>query len=297
MFIGIFSERKTWEVRELIKAAERRGHEVKMIDYIPLLMYSGYKKIDVLNTKIPDVIIFTLLKVTAIPGVDKKIEDDVGLVLMQHFERMGVEIINTAQAIAESEHKYNAHLQLMQNNLPTPVTCYAQTPAVAFQFIDEVIGYPAVIKPLFGCQGQGITKVNNAKEAKADLSARNTYPLIVEEYIEKVGNRDIRVFTVGSEAIAGMYRIAKKNTFITNAHAGGTVKGLKSVPEELGELAVKAAESLNLKISGIDVMEDPERGYLIAETNSVPGFAWLYDATNVNMAPKIIEHAEELVKK
>lgn len=287
----------TWESQQVKNEIIKRGCKFTWIDPAKIVMISGSVNplFEISEYGNPDVVLFRLMAIgLKIPK--KKFVDDIGLAILTFFEAAGVPTMNPSYAIRNSMHKHYAHVLLTKAGLPTPLSCYAQTPEVALKALKK-IGYPAVIKPLMGSQGKGVVKVNSPEEAEKDLLERLEYPVIIEEYVEKVGNRDTRVFVVGEQAIAAMHRIAKPGTFITNVHMGGSVKGLYPVPDDLAELAIKAAKTLNLIMAGIDIMEDPDRGYMILETNSVPGFQGLYKATGVNMAPFIVEKAIELAKK
>ncbi len=298
--IGILGRPKEWESRQVHEAAKKAGHEAFWIDWTKLGLVLGVDgtRSEVREAEKADVILFRLHKIRKyeIFGRAVPAEDDASLAIAACFEQMGIPVINCAESVSISQSKYYARLLTMKAGLPAPLTCYAYDAETALRLLDEVIGYPAVIKPIAGSWGKGITKVHNRAEAEQDLKMRESFPVIIEEYVEKVGNRDIRVFVIGDEAVAAMYRIAREGTFITNVHRGGRVKGLETIPEDLAEMSVKGAKAVGLGYAGMDFMEDPQRGYLFIETNSVPGFWGLMHATGKNMAPKIVEYLVKVAK-
>src|SRR2546426_11220800 len=89
----------------------------------------------------------------------------------------------------------------------------ALTPAAALKALDE-IGYPAVLKPPVGSWGRLMAKVDDREEAeqiiehKTALGSPNHSIFYVQEYVEKP-ERDLRVFVVGDEVVAAMYRYSK----------------------------------------------------------------------------------------
>lgn len=297
--IGLMSS-KVWASIRIYEVAKEMGVEVGWIRYTRLRAYCMLDKphVRLWQPEIePDVVIFRLPAIFQVKGVEKKYEDDVGLTLLAHLEAMGIPAINGHHQIHVSEHKHLSRLALASKGIPIPLTGYAQTPEAALDLLDNVIGYPAVIKPLMGTWGRGVVRVDSREEAERDLKGREVFPVVVEEYVEKVGNRDMRIFVVGEEAVAGMYRIAQPGDFITNVHRGGRVKGMERVPDEVAEMAVKASRAVGLEMAGIDIMEHPEEGYMVIETNSVPGFEGLYRATGIDVSRKIVEHAVRLAKK
>jgi glutathione synthase/RimK-type ligase-like ATP-grasp enzyme len=70
-----------------------------------------------------------------------------------------------------------------------------------------------------------------------------------------------------------MERRSLTGGFKSNVSLGG-VGVAYNPPPEMAELAVKAADILDLDITGIDILLD-EEGYRICEANSAPGFQGL----------------------
>ncbi|GAG87402.1 unnamed protein product, partial [marine sediment metagenome] len=112
----------------------------------------------------------------------------------------------------------------------------------------------------------------------------------LQEFIEHY-NRDIRILVMGNRVVAGMYRVG--DDWKTNIYAGAKAKPLE-VSKELENLAIKAAQVTKTAIAGVDIVES-DRGYLVLEVNSIPGFTALQTVSDVNIAEEIISYFLEAI--
>jgi [lysine-biosynthesis-protein LysW]--L-2-aminoadipate ligase len=67
--------------------------------------------------------------------------------------------------------------------------------------------------------------------------------------------------------------------------------------EELRELSLKTAETLGVEIAGLDVFEDPERGYLVNEVNAVPDFRNTVAVTGYDLPGRIVEYLASTTRR
>ncbi len=213
------------------------------------------------------------------------------------LEASGSRVINSSSAIRTANDKLLTHATLVRAGVPTPRTGAAFTPEKALDLAAE-IGYPVVIKPVSGSWGRMVAVARDEEELRALLEYRSYLPgidsrvFVVQEFIKKPG-RDIRVFVIGGAAVAAIYRTSEH--WITN-----TARGSRAVPaevnEELAEVAVKAAEAVGTEIAGVDVMEDPRRGYLVNEVNPVPEFKNTVRASGISLHEHIAEYVVAVAK-
>jgi RimK family alpha-L-glutamate ligase len=193
--------------------------------------------------------------------------------------------LDLLNAIEESD-KFLTSLYLEKNNIPTPKTIICESPDDALASFDE-LGGDMVLKPLYGSKGIGVTRINDkafAENVIYGLSRLNEV-FYLQEFIEHY-NRDIRILVLGDKAIAGMYRVS--NSWKTNIHAGATMEPLK-MTTELEKLAIKAAQITKTEIAGVDIIES-EKGLLVLEVNSIPGFTALQKVTDINIAEEMINY-------
>jgi len=83
--------------------------------------------------------------------------------------------------------------------------------------------------------------------------------------------------------------------FRANIHAGG--KGeIVELSKAEHDMAVKAAEILNLHIAGVDILQS-DQGPLLLEVNSSPGLQGIEKATKIDIAQEIIRYIEIQIKR
>ena len=115
----------------------------------------------------------------------------------------------------------------------------------------------------------------------------------IQEYVRKPG-RDIRAMCIGGEAPAAIYRVSSH--WITNTARGGRAEPAR-VDGELEDLVVRSCEAVGVEVGGVDVVEDPERGYLVLEVNAVPEFKNIVRVTGVNVPGLIAEYLVSRVRR
>ena len=119
---------------------------------------------------------------------------------------------------------------------------------------------------------------------------RKRKPFLVQEYIKESKGSDLRCFVVGGRVVAAMRRTAASGDFRANIHAGG--KGeIVELSKAEHDMAVKAAEILNLHIAGVDILRS-DQGPLLLEVNSSPGLQGIEKATKIDIAQEIIRYIE-----
>jgi ribosomal protein S6--L-glutamate ligase len=88
-----------------------------------------------------------------------------------------------------------------------------------------------------------------------------------------------------------MRRVAAGSEFRSNFHLGGSVEKVEISPK-LAQIAVNAAQILELDIAGVDLLES-ERGALVLEVNSSPGLEGIEKASRVNVAGAVANFLNE----
>lgn len=241
----------------------------------------------------------------AIPRLDAAVVRGIGLVssteilfkrldILRQLEFLGTLVVNPANSLISARDKFMALLKLREAGLPVPDTAVVED---VFEVSEITKRWGTVVlKPLMGSMGYGSIKVSDPDVAFMIAKTWITHgqPVYIQKY-ERKGNRDIRIFVVGDEALGAIYRYAPPNTWKTNVAQGARVERAP-LDEELRELAIKASKTLGLLYSGIDVGET-ERGYVIYEVNSSPHWTGFMNATGINPAEKIASLVLNLVKR
>ena len=67
--------------------------------------------------------------------------------VIRHFERMGVPVINSSEAIDNVKDKLYTHQILAQSNLDIPKTMLLRYP-IDIDFVEKNIGFPVIVKKI-----------------------------------------------------------------------------------------------------------------------------------------------------
>lgn len=273
--------------KRLLEAAEARGHSLRIVNTLHCYMNitSGHPEVlydgEVLSG-------FDAI----IPRIGASITF-YGLAVLRQFEMMGVYVLNSSLAINMSRDKLRS-LQLMaRDGLGLPVTAFAHDAKVTEQVLAAVGGAPVVIKLLEGTQGIGVVLGETHKSAMSIIEAFRgaNVNILVQEFIEEAGASDIRAFVIGDQVVAAMKRTGAKGDFRSNVHRGGSTENIELTEAEV-DTALRAAKSMGLNVSGVDLMRS-KRGPVVVEANSSPGLEGIETTTGVDIAGKIIEYIEK----
>jgi len=206
--------------------------------------------------------------------------------LLNAMEEYGLKLINSRESLEIASDKFLTSIYLDRYNIPTPKTIICENSNDALDSFEE-LGGDIILKPLYGSKGIGITRINDrgfAENVIYSLGQLNDV-FYIQEFIQH-NNRDIRVLVLGNKAIAGMYRVS--NNWKTNIHSGATMEPIE-LTEDITNLALKAAKITKTEIAGVDIVES-EKGLLVLEVNSIPGFTALQKVTEINLAEEIVSY-------
>jgi ribosomal protein S6--L-glutamate ligase len=92
-----------------------------------------------------------------------------------------------------------------------------------------------------------------------------------------------------------MRRTARQGEFRSNLHRGGASHRIE-LPPEYARAALDAARIMGLGVAGVDLLES-KAGPRVIEVNSSPGLRGIERTTGVDVAQRIIVHAEKLATR
>lgn len=291
MKLAILSRRKDiYSTRRLREAAEERGHETFVLDYLrchmnisadePSIYYKG-RKLPLFDAIIPRI------------GTSRTFY---GTAVVRQFETIGTFSINSSLSITRSRDKLRSLQLLSKKGIGLPITGIAHSVHDVGRLIKLVGGPPLVVKLVEGTQGVGVVLVETQEAAYSVIEAFMglNANIIIQEFIKEAQGADIRCFVIGDQVVAAMKRQAEPGDFRSNIHQGGTAEVIKISRAER-ETAIKAAKIMGLKMAGVDLLRS-KRGPLLMEVNSSPGLEGIETATNKDIATLIIKHIEKNAK-
>ncbi len=219
------------------------------------------------------------------------------LAVIRQFERMGVAMVNGAEAVDACADKLQTLQLLSASGLPIPKTILAKFP-VDVDVIECELGFPVVVKKLRSTRGAGVVLCQD-RDQFDDLAsllgdAGHQSDFIFQQYIASSHGRDVRLLVIGNEVAAAMERRSITGSFKSNISLGGVGECI-APPEGMAQLAIEAARTLRLDVAGIDVLYD-ETGFRICEANSSPGFVGLEKACPVSIPDRVFDYVTARLK-
>ena len=218
-----------------------------------------------------------------------------GLYATRVLNGWGIPTVNSAQVAATCGDKLATSAALQAAGVPQPEVRVAFTAEAALSAMDE-LGYPVVLKPVVGSWGRLVSKVNDREAAEALLEHREVLGnwqqqiYYMQGYIEKPG-RDIRAYVIGERTIAASYR--SSSHWITNTARGGR-GSVCAITPELDAICQAAARAVGGGVLAVDVLEDPQRGFLINEVNHTMEFHSSAPATGVDIPGLVVDYTAEI---
>jgi [lysine-biosynthesis-protein LysW]---L-2-aminoadipate ligase len=215
-----------------------------------------------------------------------------GLYSCQVLNAWGIPTVNSARVAAVCGDKLATSAALEKAGVPQPKVWMAFTPKAALETM-ETIGYPLVLKPVIGSWGRLLSKVNDRDAAEAILMHKENLGSVqhslyyIQEYVPKPG-RDIRSFVIGDRTVCAIYRHSAH--WITNTARDGRAEVCPLTPE-IDSLSVAAANAVGGGAIAVDILEHPERGYLVNEVNHTMEFHSTVPLTGVDIPGLLVEYA------
>ena len=280
-----------YSTNRLVEAAQKRGHDVDVINHNHC--YVGMETNNN-NVYLGD---HELVDYDAIiPRIGASVTF-YGSSIIRQFEVKHVYTTLSSLALVRSRDKLRATQVLAKNDIGIPKTVFAKQPRDVQNLIKTVGGPPLIVKLLEGTQGLGVVLAETKTAAKSVIEALYglNANILVQEFIKEAGGSDIRVIVVGGKVIAAYKRQGQEGEFRSNLHRGG--EGVKvTLTSKEKKTAIAATKALGLNIAGVDMLRS-ERGPLVLEVNSSPGFEGVERVTGVDVADQIITFVEKQIER
>lgn len=173
---------------------------------------------------------------------------------------------------------------------PKPKTLYKRF-GITYEEITDLLGSPFVAKADVSFGGTDVMLITNPYQFYNNFERFNIY----QEYIRFSSGRDIRVYVIGGEVIGSIIRV-NENDFRSNMKQGG-VPIQCSLSQEDKDRCSKIYTKYGLDICGLDLLFNPDGGFMFCESNSSPGFDGVESEIGINIAGKIISHIKEDIRR
>jgi [lysine-biosynthesis-protein LysW]--L-2-aminoadipate ligase len=218
--------------------------------------------------------------------------------LTHWLESLGVPSVSPHHVVATCGDKLLTSAALREAEIPIPRIAVAFTPEAALEAIED-LGYPVVLKPLFGSWGRLLARVSDRYAAEALLEHKATLGgylhsvFYIQEYVDKPA-RDIRSMVVGDEVIYAIYR--RSAHWITNTARGGEALPCP-LTTELVDLSLRAAKAVGGGILAVDLLETADGRLLVNEVNHTPEFHGASQVVEVDIAGRMVEYVLDMARE
>jgi RimK family alpha-L-glutamate ligase len=182
---------------------------------------------------------------------------------------------------------------LEEKGVPVPRTAVTENVDEALKAFAE-LGGDAVVKPIFGSRGVGLTRIRDSEIASTVFRAITFYHgvIYIQEFVDH-GFSDIRALVIGDQVVASMRRVG--NSWRTNYSQGARPTPV-NLDRTLEETAIKSAKLVGCKIAGVDILESPS-GPVVVDVNSQPGWRGLQSVAKTNIADEIVNFVLSELKR
>jgi RimK family alpha-L-glutamate ligase len=282
----ILSARTGWHTDELCRALGERGHLGVVLPYESLVARIANDS----RLESADVPVFDADVVLAriIPG--GSLEQIIFRVDALHWiEDRGIPVVNSPRAIERTVNKFYTTALLREAGLPTPETVVCESIDSAMTAV-RAMG-DVVIKPIFGSLGHGMVRVSDPDVAIRVVRALDQTRAVF--YVQRAidhGGRDVRAFVVGGRVLGAIERHAPEGDWRTNVARGASARAFE-LPPAWEQLALRAAAAVGADYAGVDLLPSRDGDVFVLEVNGIPGWEGLQQATGLDVAAAIVEHA------
>ena len=170
---------------------------------------------------------------------------------LARVEQHGTLVLNPPRSLEIAIDKYLTLARLADAGLLVPPTVTCQTCETAMAAFEE-LGGDVVVKPLFGSEGRGITRVSDPALALRAfrLLEQLGAAIYLQEYIPHYGY-DVRVLVIGDQLLA--MRRSNPTDWRTNVSRGATTEPA-AIDEMRDNWRVTAAQAVGAPLAGVDLL-------------------------------------------
>jgi len=284
MRIAVLASPESWYFRDLARAAGAE-HELVCLPFSEMRSSVDRQGKVHMSTRGCDLAAFDAVLVRTMPP--GSLEQVVfRMDALAQLEAQGVVVLNPPKAVEAAVDKYLTTARLARAGLLSPRTIACQTPDDAMAAFAE-LGGDVVVKPLFGSEGRGITRLNDEALALRafKMLAQLGAVLYVQEFVPHEGF-DCRLLLVGVEIFA--MRRHNRADWRTNVSRGAVASPFEP-DHALCVLARRAADAVGALIAGVDLLPGRDGRWYILEVNAVPGWKALARTLDVDIARRVVE--------
>ncbi|MCX8003599.1 MAG: RimK family alpha-L-glutamate ligase [Burkholderiaceae bacterium] len=290
--VAIFTdERGGWHSARLLAALRARGAQGRCVNLAACRFDTGRSAHGLVIPGFGDALPDAAIVRGIAAGTFEQVTARLGI--LHALRELGVAVYNDARAIERSVDKAMTSFLLHRAGVPTPRAWAGESEAAARREVmrAQAAGAALVLKPLFGSQGKGVTRVGRVGRRNVALPslARFAGYAYLQQYVDGGTDYDWRVFVIGGTAVAAMRRVSRH--WVRNVAAGARCEAapLSGAVAAAADLAQRAAAALGLDYAGVDLLPDADGRPWVIEVNGVPAWRGLQSVCAFDIAARLVD--------
>ena len=200
-------------------------------------------------------------------------------------------VVNHPRGLEIAIDKFATLERIAQLGFRVPETQVVQSRSEAMDAFRD-LGGDCVVKPLFGGEGRGVMRIQDAELAWYAFTTLEQLDAVfyVQRFVSP-GGRDTRLLCVGDDVFG--IRRENANDFRTNRSSGGVARAVTPTDEQISA-AKDVLRSMDLRFASVDFIDTEQGGAksgrpMILEVNAVPGWRGAQSVVAQNIADRIIK--------
>ncbi len=208
-------------------------------------------------------------------------------VLHEYIRRSGV-VINSPRSLEIAIDKFATLAVISSLGYPVPDTRVVQSRREAMDAFRD-LGGDCVVKPIFGGEGRGVMRIQNAELAWTSFATLDQLDAVhyVQAFVPP-GGCDLRLLVIGSDVFG--VRRTNANDFRTNVSGGGQCQAIQ-ISDEQRRLALQITHAIGLRFASVDLLDADDGPPRVVEVNGIPGWQGAQQVLPHSIAAAIVDVA------
>jgi len=235
-----------------------------------------------------------------LPKCDFVLYLDKDIYLARLLEKAGYRLFNRADFIKFCDDKMLTFIGCSNLGIHMPDTFAGplvylgnENPNIDFlNKIEASLGYPLIVKKVYGSLGEGIYRVNSHEELVNLYKDICHSPVVFQKYVPSIKGRSIRVLIIDGKVFGSFARV---NNADFRSNFGNTASSEKIENQsKYHAFAQDIANKLCIEYAGIDLLDDVDGNPILCEINSNAFFEEFEKTTGLNVAEA---YAKMIIRK
>lgn len=230
-----------------------------------------------------------------LPKADFVIYLDKDIYLARLLEKAGYRLFNKADFIKLCDDKVLTFIACSNMDIKMPTTfagplVYFELKDENLKFLEKVeneLGYPMVVKKVYGSLGEGVYLVENREELVKLYKEICRNPILFQRYVKTSKGHSIRVLVVDGK-VFGAFKRKNDRDFRSNFGVSADGEALENA-DKYTNFAQDIADKLNIEYAGIDLLDDENDEPILCEINSNAFFEEFEKVTKKNAAKAFVD--------